>query len=65
MVRENKPRFRGCALGDGILPLKELIARLKQLGYRGNLMIEINSAGPQVTREMLDRSAAFLHEQLK
>jgi len=65
VVRENKPRFRGCALGDGILPLKELIARLKQLGYRGNLMIEINSAGPQVTREMLDRSAAFLHEQLK
>lgn len=61
-VRENIPRFSGVSLGEGEIPLKEIIKHFKNNGYTGNLVLEINS--PDITLEMLDKSADFLYNQL-
>lgn len=61
-VRENMPRFSGAALGEGLIPLKEIIARLKSDGYGGKVVIEVNSNN--ITLEMLDKSAEFLRSEL-
>lgn len=61
-VRENIPRFDGAILGEGNIPLKELIALMKKTGYLGNLVLEINS--PNITLDMLDKSADFLNREV-
>lgn len=61
-VRENIPRFNGVALGDGEIPIKEIIALLKQDNFSGELVIEIDSNN--VTCEMLDKSADFLRSEI-
>lgn len=61
-VRENIPRFTGVTLGDGEIPLVEIISLFKNSGYNGNLVLEINS--PYISLEMLDKSAEFLCNQL-
>ena len=62
-VREYIPRFNGVALGDGEIPLKELIALLKRDEYSGKAVIEIDAS--QVTSEMLGKSADFLRQELE
>jgi len=61
-VRENIPRFNGVAIGDGEIPISEIIKLLKRDQFEGELVIEIDSNN--VTREMLDKSADFLRSEL-
>ena len=61
-VRENMPRFHGVVLGQGLLPLSELVRRMKRDGYQGNIVLEINAG--QITLEMLDASAEFLRSEI-
>ncbi len=61
-VRENLPRFEGVAVGEGVLPLKELFTLLHKDGYNGNGVLEINAWN--VSLDMLDRSADFLRSQM-
>lgn len=61
-VRENIPRFSGVSLGNGEIPLKELVSLLKTHSYDGDIVIEINSA--TVTGKMLDESVNFLRGEL-
>lgn len=60
--RENILRFDGTTLGEGDMPLSEIITLLKRDNYDGNLVLEINS--PLITLEMLDRSAEFLQTEI-
>lgn len=60
-VRENMPRFHGCALGDGEVPLKRLIQILNEEKYSGNLVVEVNSA---ITWEKFDSCIDFLKGEL-
>jgi len=60
--REGLPRFSGTALGTGIIPLKEIITRLKGDGYEGKINLEVNSPG--IDLETLDISADFLRSEL-
>ena len=62
MSRENIPRFEGCAIGDGILPLAELFDKLRADKYDGNLVLEVNAC--DITREVLDRSCDYLVKQI-
>jgi len=62
LVRENLPRFRGCALGEGDVPLRQLIRNMKQDGYDGSLVIEVNSP---ITWEEYDSCVGFLKEQIE
>ncbi len=61
-VRENMPRFNGTAIGDGVLPLKELFSRLRRDKREVNVVLEINAV--PMTLDMLERSAEFLREQV-
>ena len=58
-VRENIPRFEGCVLGEGSIPVREILTFLKEDGYSGRVVLEINS--PSVTLDMLNKSADFLN----
>ncbi len=58
----NGKSLSGCAIGDGFLPMKDIIARLKRDGYDGHLMIEIN--GGINSTKTIDASVAFLKGQL-
>lgn len=61
-VRENIPRFRGCALGKGEVPLSELIERMKKDGYKGLLTAEVNSP---ITWEEMDSCIEFLKTEIE
>ena len=61
-VRENIPRFEGTAIGEGLIPIKELFNRLKKDKYLGNAVLEINAS--PITLEMLDRSADFMRKEI-
>lgn len=60
--REGLPRFSGIAIGEGILPLKEVFSRLKADGYDGKVNLEVNM--PEISLETLDRSADFLRSEI-
>ena len=59
-VRENMPRFNGCVLGDGLIPLKTLADKMKKDGFDVCVTLEINS--PKITQDSLARSAGFMRE---
>ena len=61
-LRPDLPRFEGTAIGEGLLPNREIIALLAKDGFKGNLTLEINSA--RTNFAMLDRSADFLIEEM-
>ncbi len=61
-VREHIPRFRGCALGQGEVPLAQLIAQLKKDGYKGLLTAEVNSP---ITWEEMDSCIEFLKTEIE
>lgn len=42
IIRPEIPAIKGCEPGLGLIPLKELLARMKQDGYRGDLLAEID-----------------------
>ena len=54
--------FNGCAIGDGFLPMGEIISRLVRDGYMGQLVIEINPVAE--TTQTIDQSIAFIKAQL-
>ena len=58
-VRENIPRFEGVTLGEGDLPLTEIMSYLRADNYSGRVVLEINS--PSITMDMLEKSAEFLN----
>lgn len=62
IVKENLPRLNGTILGQGILPLADLIKKLKGKKYSGNFVLEINANS--ITKEMLDESVVFLKSQI-
>lgn len=41
--RANIERFDGCIPGQGEIPIAQLISKMKQDGYKGNFVVEINS----------------------
>ncbi len=55
--RESLPRFCGCELGTGEIPLKDMLERLKTDGFDGDMVIEINSP---CTWDEFDRSVKFV-----
>ncbi len=57
--RENLPRFRGCELGAGEIPLEDILKSLKSDGFDGDMVIEINSP---CTWDEFDRSVKFARE---
>lgn len=57
-TRPDMPSFEGVAIGDGVLPNKEILSKMKEYGFDGNLNLEINSR--RITYEKLVRSAEFL-----
>jgi len=59
-LRENMPRFGGTTIGAGLLPLHELVQRMKRDGYEGSVALEFNAC--PITEKMLDDSAEFLRE---
>lgn len=59
---DNK-RFKGAVLGDGFLPLRALLKRLKKDNYSGSVVLEFNS--PNITIEDLDKSADFLRAEME
>lgn len=61
-VRENIPRFNGVALGDGEIPIKNVVSLLKKDNFNGEIVIEIDS--DKVTTDMLDKSSDFLRGEL-
>lgn len=61
-VRENLPRFHGCALGVGDVPLRQLLKNMKRDGYDGSLVIEVNSS---ISWEEFDSCVYFLKEQIE
>ena len=61
-VRENLPRFTGCAIGNGIIPVKEIINRLRKDEYDGKIVLEVNKTG--ITLDILSESAEFLRSEI-
>ena len=61
-VREHIPRFRGVELGQGEVPLAQLIAQLKKDGYKGLLTAEVNSP---ITWEDMDYCIEFLKSEIE
>ena len=61
-VREHIPRFNGVALGDGEIPVADIIKLLKNDNYGGKVVIEIDSNN--VTLDMLNKSADFLRSEI-
>ncbi len=59
-VRENMPRFDGCVLGSGVIPLETLASKMKQDGFDVCITLEINSSS--ITPEKLADSAKFLRD---
>jgi len=60
-VRPNLPAFEGVAIGDGLVPNRELISRFGESGFEGNLTLEVNSARTNFLT--VERSADFLLKQ--
>ncbi len=62
-VRENMPRFEGVAIGEGVLPLKEMFEKFRNDNFGGSVVLEINAR--KVTLDMLDRSIEFLRGEMR
>lgn len=60
MMRELLPRFNGCPLGEGVIPLTELLDRIARDMPDCNIMYEDNS--DCLTPDWVDRSLAFLRK---
>jgi sugar phosphate isomerase/epimerase len=52
--------LRGCLLGHGVVPIGDLMFRLKTDGYRGWLVIEQESAGGEVMAEYIETAVHVL-----
>ncbi len=61
-VRENIPRFEGVALGKGMIPLKDIMAKLRSTSHQGKAVVEINARN--VTLDMIDESIDFLRNEI-
>lgn len=60
-VREKISRFEGCYLGEGVIPLQQILKEAKADGYNGDLMVEVNlSYHPDWHR--FDKCISFLQE---
>ena len=60
--REGLPRFKGVALGSGMIPLSRIFSKLREDGYKGKINLEVNS--PEITLDVLDISAEFLRGEI-
>lgn len=61
-LRENIPRFNGTILGKGLIPLTQIISKLKNDDYSGKIVLEINAG--KITLDMLDKSADYLRSEI-
>ena len=57
--RPDLPKADGCALGDGNVPIKELLLKLKDDNYKGDLVFEINTA-KKILYDDIKRSADYI-----
>lgn len=58
IVRSYMPPLRSAVMGKGLLPLDTLITRMRDDGYSGSLLLEVN--GRPFDTELLDKSAEYL-----
>lgn len=61
-VRENIPRFNGTVIGKGLVPIREILQKLKKDNFDGKVVLEINAG--KITTVMLDESANFLRSEM-
>ena len=60
IIRSNMPALRSAlVMGKGLLPLDELLGRMKADGYCGSLVLEINGILRE-TKEIIDAAARYL-----
>ena len=43
LIRPELPALNGCTMGEGILPLAELLSMMKQDGFEGEILLEVNT----------------------
>ena len=62
IIRPEIPALKGCEPGSGLVPLKELLTRMKQDGYKGNLLAEIDVVEDvrDLTRQDIEIFVEFL-----
>lgn len=60
IIRQNLPPLRSSVMGSGLLPIRELLTRMKRDGYDGRVLLEIN--GTPFTTELMDKSVEFMKE---
>lgn len=58
IIRSNMPPIRSSKMGQGLLPLDELLTRMKNDGYDGSIVLEIN--GLPFTSALMDQSTEYL-----
>lgn len=61
--REDTPRFEGVAIGDGVLPLKEMFEKFRNDNFDGGVVLELNAR--KLTLDMFDRSVKFLRGEMR
>lgn len=61
-VRENMPRFNGAVLGEGLVPMKEIMQNLREDKFNGKVVLEVNAG--VITLDMLDKSLHFLKSEI-
>lgn len=58
LIRPEIPALNGCVMGEGILPLTELLSNMKEDGFDGELLLEINTVS--ITKEIIEKSVDFV-----
>lgn len=58
IIRSYLPPLASSEMGKGVLPLDELLSRMKSDGYSGTLLLEIN--GRPIPKSLVDQSADYL-----
>ena len=60
IIRPELPALNGCAIGEGILPLTELLSEIKQDGFDGEILLEVNSIS--ITKMIIENSVNFVEK---
>ena len=59
LIRPELPALNGCVMGEGILPLAELLSVIKQDGFSGEMLLEVNTV--VITKQILEASVNFVN----
>ena len=61
-IRPELPALNGCVIGEGILPLRELMSELKKDGFDGECVMELNTV--EITKKDVEKSVEFMKKYL-